>query len=144
MTVPDDQGPSDDGEGPPDNGEGLPDDGEGQRRSGLKNPARAVRSVGATALASEGLVMLLAIIPLQVIGAHLPGFAVGTVVAIAVVCFGLAGLLRYAWAWWAGSLVPVALVVAGIAFHPSLTALGVLFGLMWAYVLWVRRSVLKD
>jgi hypothetical protein len=113
------------------------------RRSGLKNPAGAVRGVGATALSAEGLVMLLAIVPLKVIGAHLTGLAVTTVVVLAVVCFALAGLLRHAWAWYAGAVVPVLLVGAGITFHPSLAALGVLFGLLWAYVLWVRRSVLK-
>jgi hypothetical protein len=113
------------------------------RRSGLKNPAGAVRGVGATALASEGLVMLLAIVPLRVLGVHLTGLAVATVVALAVVCFGLAGLLRHDWAWYAGAVPPVVLVAAGIAFHPSLAALGVVFGLVWTYVLWVRRSVLR-
>jgi hypothetical protein len=116
----------------------------GPRRSGLKNPAGAVRGVGATALAAEGLVMLLAIVPLQVIGAHLTSLAVATVVVLAVVCFGLIGLLRHGWAWYAGAVPPVALVVAGIVFHPSLAALGVLFGLVWAYVLWVRRTVLHQ
>ena len=112
------------------------------RRSGLKNPAGAVRGVGATALSAEGLVMLLAIVPLKVIGAHLTGLAVASVSVLAVVCFGLAGLLRHAWAWYAGAAVPVLLILAGIAFHPSLSALGVLFGLVWAYVLWVRNRVL--
>jgi len=31
--------------------------------------------------------------------------------------------------------------VAGFLFHPSLAALGVLFGLVWFYVLYVRRRV---
>ena len=114
------------------------------RRSGLRNPAAAVRGVGATALGSEGLVMLLAIVPLKVIGARLTGLAVTTVAVLAVVCFALAGLLRHAWAWYAAAAVPVLLVGAGIAFHPSLAAVGILFGLVWAYVLWVRRRVLRD
>jgi hypothetical protein len=128
--------PMNEGDGPT-NQEGPP-----PRRSGLKNPERSVRAAGAVALASEGLVMLLAIVPLKVIGVHLTGLALTMVVVLAVVCFGLAGLLRHAWAWYAGAVPPVMLVVGGFAFHPSLAALGVLFGLLWAYVLWVRRSVL--
>jgi hypothetical protein len=110
--------------------------------SGLRNPGAAMRGVGAAALAGEALVLLLAIQPLRVLGVHLTGAAIGTVVGLAAFCLVLAGLLRYRWAWPLGWVPQVALVVAGFLFHGSLVALGVLFGLVWLYVLSVRRRVI--
>ncbi|GAA1811211.1 hypothetical protein GCM10009682_35890 [Luedemannella flava] len=112
-------------------------------RSGLRNPAAAVRGIGAGGLAAEGIVLLLAIRPVQVLGAHLTGLAVTVIVVLAVLCLALAGLMRHAWAWWAGAAVQVALVACGFVFHASLGVLGVIFGLLWGYLLWVRRSVLR-
>ncbi len=90
---------------------------EQEPRSGLSNPQAAVRGVGAGALGAEGLVLLLAIVPLNVVGAHLTGFAIATVIALACVCFGLAGLLRRRWAWPAASVLQVVLVGSGLVFH---------------------------
>ena len=89
----------------------------------------------------DELVLLLAIIPLRVLGG---GGNTGTVVvsALAVVSLALAALLRHRWAWWLGGAMPVALVVAGFTLHPSLGVLGVIFGLVWLYVLRVRATVL--
>jgi hypothetical protein len=109
--------------------------------SGLRNPTAAARGVGAAALGGEALVLLLAIQPLRVLGAHLTGVAIGTVVGLAAVCIALAGLLRHRWAWYAGFAPQGALVVAGLFFHPSLAVLGVIFGLVWVYVLSVRSRV---
>jgi len=114
-----------------------------RRPSGLRNPAAAIRGVGAGTLAAEGLVLLLAIVPLRVLGANLTGLAIGFVVVLALVCFVLAGLMRRSWAWIAGAAVPVLLVVGGFVFHPSLAAIGVVFALVWIYALYVRASVLR-
>jgi hypothetical protein len=115
----------------------------GSRPSGLRNPKAAVRGVGAGALAAQGVVLLLAIQPIRVLGGHLTGLAIAVIVVLAVTCFGLAGLLRRSWAWHGGSLVQVVLLVSGFVFHASLAVLGVLFGLLWIYVLHVRRNVLR-
>jgi hypothetical protein len=112
-------------------------------RSGLRNPAAAVRGVGAGALVVEALVLLLGIVPLRVVGAHLSGLAIGVLIGLAVYCVVLAGLLRRAWAWWAGLVPPGVLIVGGFVFHPSLAVLGVLYALVWAYVLYVRHGVLR-
>jgi hypothetical protein len=111
-------------------------------RSGLKNPAGSVRSVGAVSLAAEGLVLLMAIVPLRVIG-KTDGIA-GTlfVVALAIVSFGLAGMLRRPWAWLAASALQVVLIVGGYFVHTALVVVGVLFGLVWLYALSIRRTVL--
>ena len=109
--------------------------------SGLRNPAAAVRGVGAAALCAEALAMLLAIQPIRTLGGGLSGAAIGVVVALAVVLLLLVGLLRRNWAWYAAAAVQVVLLPAGLL-HWSLAALGVLFGLVWTYVLYVRRRVL--
>lgn len=113
----------------------------GPKPSGLRNPAAAVRGVGAGALAVEALVLLLAIAPIHVLDVRRPGLATGVVVGLAVVCVLLAGMLRRSWAWPAGIVVQVALIACGW-FHLSLAVLGVLFLLVWLYVLNVRRTVL--
>lgn len=112
-----------------------------QKPSGLRNPKAAVRGVGAAALACEALALLLAIQPMRVLGVRLTGVAVGSIVALAVLCVLLAGVLRFNWAWYAGFVVQAALIACGF-FHPSLAVLGVLFMLLWIYVFSVRRSVL--
>jgi Protein of unknown function (DUF4233) len=100
----------------------------------------AVRGLGAAALAIEALVLLLGIAPLARLGGANRGPAIGVVIVLAVLCVVLAGLLRRSWAWSAAAIVPVALLVGGWL-HWSLAVLGVIFGLLWSYVLHVRRSV---
>jgi hypothetical protein len=112
----------------------------GAKPSGLRNPGAAVRGIGAGALATMAVVLLMAIVPL--IRLDVPGGAVTTVVVLVVVAVVLCGMLGRAWAWWAGWVVPVALLVAGLWWNVALAVLAVLFGLLWGYVLYVRRSVL--
>jgi hypothetical protein len=113
-----------------------------QPRSGLRNPGAAVRGAGAGSLAGEGIVLLLAIQPVRVLGDGLTGRGVWVIVALAVACFLLAGLLRHAWAWYAAAVLQVVLFACGFVVHASLAVVGVIFGLLWAYVLHVRRRVL--
>jgi hypothetical protein len=93
-------------------------------------------------MAAEAVVLLLAIQPLRVLGAHRTGAAIGFVIGLAVYCLVLAGLLRRPWAWLAGLVPQAALIAGGFLFHPSLAVVGVLFGLAWVYILHVRRRVL--
>jgi hypothetical protein len=107
--------------------------------SGLRDPPAAVRGAGAGGLAAMALVLLLAIVPL--VKVHAPGGAVALAVVLAVVAVALAGLLRRRWAWYAALVVPAALLAA-TAWSVALGLLGVLFALLWAYLLHVRRTVL--
>jgi hypothetical protein len=97
--------------------------------------------VAAGTLAAEGLALLLAIVPLRVLGVSGNGGTV-TVLALALVSFALAGLLSRGWAWTGGSVLQVIVFGSGFVVHASLAVLGVLFGLVWLYVLRVRRTVL--
>ncbi|NYT94787.1 DUF4233 domain-containing protein [Salinispora sp. H7-4] len=111
------------------------------RRSGLRNPQRAVAGLGAGLLSLEALVLVLAIQPIRVVGGGLGAAAIAAVVALAVVAVLLAGMIRRAWAWPAGVVLQGALLLAG-ALHWSLLVLGVIFALVWAYALHVRRVIL--
>jgi hypothetical protein len=109
--------------------------------SGLRNPAAAVRGVGAGALVLEAVVLLLAIAPLVKLGVRHTGLTVGAIVTLVVLCLLLAGMLRYRWAWWAAAVLQVLLFACGLL-HIALAVLGLLFAAVWGYVLSVRRSVL--
>ncbi|WP_433126581.1 DUF4233 domain-containing protein [Micromonospora sp. CA-240977] len=111
------------------------------RRSGLRNPERAVRGLGAGTLSLEALVLLLAIQPIRVVGGDLSGAAIGTVVALAVAAIVVAGMMRRRWAWHAGTALQGLLMLGGLL-HWSLLALGIIFALVWAYALHVRRVIL--
>ncbi|WP_018802388.1 DUF4233 domain-containing protein [Salinispora arenicola] len=111
------------------------------RRSGLRNPRRAVASLGAGLLGLEALVLVLAIQPVRVVGGGLGAAAITAVVALAVVALLLAGLIRHGWAWPAGIALQGALLLAGLL-HWSLLVLGVIFASVWAYALHVRRVIL--
>ena len=67
--------------------------------------------------------------------------AIGVIVALAVLAILLAGMMRRRWAWHAGTVLQALLLLAGFL-HWSLGALGLMFALVWVYVLHVRRVIL--
>ena len=111
------------------------------RPSGLRNPRAAVRGLGAGTLALEVIVLLLMIAPLSVIAGDRSGPAITAVLVLAVVSVGLAGSMKRRWAWNGGTAVQL-LLLAGGFLHWTLAAVGVIFGLAWAYGLHVRRTIL--
>jgi hypothetical protein len=108
--------------------------------SGLRDPAAAVRGLGAGTLIMEAVVLLLAIQPIRVLGGRLSGAGVAVVIGLAFVAVALSGVMRRRWAWHAGSALQVVLVLAGYL-HWSLGALGVIFGGVWLYATHVRRTL---
>jgi hypothetical protein len=109
--------------------------------SGLKNPRAAVRGVGAGTLILEFLVLLLAIQPLRMLLPDEAGPAAGLAAGLAALCLIAAGLLRYRWAWTATTVVQVVVIATGLV-HWMLAGVGVIFLLVWLYVLNVRRTIL--
>ncbi|WP_041831993.1 DUF4233 domain-containing protein [Actinoplanes sp. N902-109] len=110
------------------------------RRSGLRNPAAAVRGLGAGTLTLEAIILLLAIRPIQLLGGHLSGWGVGAVITLAVLAALVAGMMRRRWAWPAGSVLQV-LLLACVFLHWSLGAVGLIFGAAWMYALYVRKTI---
>ncbi|HWG99463.1 MAG TPA: DUF4233 domain-containing protein, partial [Pilimelia sp.] len=135
-------GPGGAGPGGAGPGGAAPEVGSGAPRpSGLRNPAAAVRGLGAATLGMEALALLLAIQPIRLLGGTLRGpalAAIGVLTVAAVVC---AARMRHRWAWRGGGALQLALLAAGLL-HWSLAVLGVVFGAVWLYVLHVRRVIL--
>ncbi|HWS34654.1 MAG TPA: DUF4233 domain-containing protein [Actinoplanes sp.] len=109
--------------------------------SGLKNPAAAVRGLGAATLGFEVIVLLLMIAPLKMLAGEDSGPPIIAVVVLTVVAVVLTGMMKRDWAWHGGTVLQV-LLLAGGFLHWTLTAVGVIFGLAWVYALHVRRSIL--
>jgi len=110
--------------------------------SGLSNPGRAVRGLGALALVLEAVVLLLAIAPVRMLQKGIEPAQLAALLGGAVVAVLIAGFLRHAWAWRLGTALQIALVVCGVL-HWTLAVIGVVFGLGWAYVIYVRYRVLS-
>jgi Protein of unknown function (DUF4233) len=111
------------------------------RGSGLRNPEAAVRALGSGTLVLEAIVLLLAIQPIRLFGGKLSGLGIGAVITLAVLCLVVAGCMRRRWAWHAGTALQVLVILTGLV-HWSLAALGLIFGATWAYVTYVRRTIL--
>ena len=111
------------------------------RRSGLRNPAAAARGLGAATLGLEALVLVLAIQPIRMLGDGAGAAALAVSAALAVAAVVVAGLLRYGWAWHAGTVLQAAVLLAGLL-HWSLLGVGLVFAAVWAYVWHVRRVIL--
>ena len=94
--------------GGPGGAPGAPDTG---RPSGLRNPAAAVRGLGAGTLVIEAVVLLLALQPIRILGGRLSGAAIAAVVVLAVVAVALAGMMRRAWVWPADTVLQVLILV---------------------------------
>ena len=108
---------------------------------GCVTPRRPSAGLGAGTLGLEALVLLLAIQPIRVVGGTSAGRRSRPIVALAVAAVLLAGLMRRRWAWSAGTVLQGLLLLAGLL-HWSLFGLGVIFALVWAYALHVRRVIL--
>lgn len=115
---------------------------EQEPRSGLKNPAAAVRGVGMGALILEGIVLLLAIQPIRIIAPDTPGWGLAIVAVLGLACFGVAGLLRRPWGWHVGTALQVAVIATGV-FQYSMFILGAVFLAIWIYVLRIRSELAK-
>jgi hypothetical protein len=111
------------------------------RPSGLKNPQAAVRGLGAGTLALEVIVLLLTIAPLAVMAGDRRGPAIVAALVATVLAIVLAGSMKRNWAWTGGAVLQGLLLAAGFL-HWTLAAVGVIFGLTWAYAMHVRRTIL--
>ncbi|MEU6860866.1 DUF4233 domain-containing protein [Glycomyces sp. NPDC046736] len=108
-------------------------------RSGLRDPARAARSLAAMALSFEALALLMAIVPMRMLLDD-PGPTTVVIVVLVVACIALAGMAKRPWIWPAGAVLQVA-VIACWPLHWALGAAGIVFALVWAYCWSVKRQL---
>jgi hypothetical protein len=112
-----------------------------QPTSGLRNPQAAVRGVAMGTLILESIVVLLAIAPLDMMYG-ISGTQLAVLVGVAVACLLVCGLLRRPWGWHAGTVLQVAVIGTGF-YLASMFVLGIVFLLIWVYLLRLRVTVEK-
>jgi hypothetical protein len=110
-------------------------------RSGLRDPARAARTLAAMALSFEALALLLAIVPMRMILDDAT-VAIVVILVLSVACIVLAGMAKRPWVWQAGAVVQLALIACW-PIHWALGLAGIVFGLVWAYCWYVKVALGK-
>jgi hypothetical protein len=99
-----------------------------------------MRRLCAMVLVCEALVIALAI-PVAISVSHADAKAAGITGGVAAVAAVLlCGLLRFRWAYAAGSVLQILVFVSGFVV-PAMFVLGVIFGALWITAIWLGRSV---
>jgi len=113
----------------------------GGKPSGLRNPSRALKGLASIALTLEAVVLLLAIQPIRITEGTISTAQLVLLLSAACAAVLFTGLLRSPWGWWLAIVLQVVLIAGGVL-HWMIGAVGVVFGLAWLYVLYVRQKVL--
>ena len=101
-----------------------------------------MRTLASSVLVGEALVLFFA----TLVATDLSSVDDGAVWAVggggAAACLVLTGLLRHAWAYVAGSLLQVLVILAGIVV-PVMFFLGTVFAALWALAIYLGRRVAR-
>jgi hypothetical protein len=106
------------------------------------DPPRGMRGIFVATLLMEAVVVGLALLVLDRIGGGLGGLAGWYTAGLALAMVIAACVQRYSWGLGLALALQVAMVVGWFA-HPALGGLGLLFVLVWVYLLGVRRAVAR-
>jgi Protein of unknown function (DUF4233) len=111
--------------------------------SGLDIPleGKGIRQLCGTVLIMEAIVIGLAI-PVAIVLEHanrgLAGGIGGGLAVCALLIGGVVGRPRMGWALWAGTLLQVLVIAAGVVV-PAMYILGVIFAALWVTGIWLAR-----
>ncbi|MGZ8180016.1 DUF4233 domain-containing protein [Williamsia sp. SKLECPSW1] len=106
------------------------------------DPWRGLRGVMAGTLILEAIVVLLALPIVAKVGGGLTAASTTFLVVVTVAMILGSGLQGRRWALYYDLLLQVVLI-AGVVFHWSIGAVGVVFGLVWIYIAYIRRDVAR-
>jgi hypothetical protein len=106
------------------------------------DPLRSFAGVMAATLLLEMIVVLLSIPVVSNLGSGMATWQGVLVVALAVALLLTCAVLRRPWGIRAAVGVQVVMIVCWVAV-PALGILGLVFGLVWVILLWMRRDVAK-
>jgi hypothetical protein len=102
---------------------------------------KGIRQLCGTVLVMEAIVIGLAI-PVAIVLEHanhgLAGGIGGGLAVCAVLIGGLVGRPRMGWALWAGTVLQVLVIAAGVVV-PAMYVLGVIFAALWVTGIWLAR-----
>lgn len=106
------------------------------------DPLRSFAGVMAATLLLEMVVVLLSIPVVSNLGSGMATWQGVLVVVLAVALLLTCAVLRRPWGIWAAVGLQLVMIVCWVAL-PALGILGLVFGLVWAILLWMRRDVAK-
>jgi hypothetical protein len=105
-----------------------------------KDPWKGFRGVVAGSLVLEAIVVLLALPVVATVGGGITWVSGSYLVGLAVLMILGAGLQGRSWAMTYNLLLQVALLF-GFFVHVSIGAVGVVFAILWGYLLYFRKNV---
>jgi hypothetical protein len=106
------------------------------------DPMRSFSSVMALTLLLEAIVVALSIPVVANLGSGMATWQGVLVVALAVALLATCAVLRRPWGIWVAVGLQVVMVACWVAL-PALGILGLIFGVAWALLLWMRWDVAK-
>jgi Protein of unknown function (DUF4233) len=105
------------------------------------DPMKGLRGVYAATLTLEAIVVALALLVLPKFGEGATPFGVTVISALAVAMIVAAGLQRRPWGLWLALGLQAAMIACGLLVA-ALGVLGVVFALVWAGILLLRRDLM--
>jgi hypothetical protein len=107
-----------------------------------RDPLRGLRGIFTGVLIMEAIVVGLAVFVVDRLGGGLGGPAGWYTGALALAMAVAAGVQGFSWGLGLALALQVAMVAGWFA-HPALGGLGLLFVLVWGYLLYVRQAVTR-
>jgi hypothetical protein len=104
------------------------------------DPMKGIRGVFAATLVLEAIVVLLALLVLPKFGDGATPLGVGLIAAVGLAMVVASGLQRRPWGLGLALALQVAVLLCGFLV-PALVAVGIVFVLVWAGLLLLRRDV---
>jgi Protein of unknown function (DUF4233) len=99
-----------------------------------------MRRLCATLLSLQAVVTALSI-PVEIVIAHVSPATAGVVSGgLALTGLVIAGLLRYRWAYVAGTILQLLVIATGFMV-PTMFFLGIIFAILWMTAIWTARRV---
>ncbi|MGA9873727.1 MAG: DUF4233 domain-containing protein [Rhodococcus sp. (in: high G+C Gram-positive bacteria)] len=111
-------------------------------RPPTNDPWKGFRGVVAGTLVLEAIVVLLALPVVATVGGGLGWFSTLYLVGVAVALILAAGMQGRPAAMRINLILQV-LVLIGVFFHISIGIVGLIFGAVWAYLLYLRRDITR-
>ena len=108
----------------------------------MSDPLQGLRGVFAGTLVMEAVVVGLALLVVDRLGGGIDGPAGWYTAGLALAMVIAAGVQRRRWGLGLALILQVAMVAGWFA-HPALGGLGILFVLVWGYLLYVRWAVAR-
>ncbi|GAA2776276.1 DUF4233 domain-containing protein [Saccharopolyspora taberi] len=109
---------------------------------GVRDPWKGLRGIMAATLILEFIVFGLALPVVWQFAGGVSSVGFGVVVALSVLLLAAAFVQRRRWGLWFALALQAALVLC-VFVHPAIGIMGVVFAVVWGYIVYLRRDVAK-